>query len=125
MNVSSKCWPQGIGLMNVSSKCWPQGAGLMNVSRKCWPQGLGLMNVSSKCWPQGAGLMNVSRKCWPQGAALMNKTSYVGVKVQLGVEMVDICPALAYFLSIASEWRRSDAASLTVSEAAAIHVLLS
>ena len=32
MNVSSKCWSQGVALMNVSSKCWPQSAALMNVS---------------------------------------------------------------------------------------------
>ena len=32
MNVSSKCWHQGVALMNVSSKCWPQSAALMNVS---------------------------------------------------------------------------------------------
>ena len=43
----------------------------------------------------------------------------VGVKVQLGVEWVEVCPALAYSLSSGSAWSRADGASLTASEAAA------
>ena len=45
----------------------------------------------------------------------------VGVKVQPGVEWVEVCPALAYSLSSANA--RADAASLSTSEATTWHFL--
>ena len=47
----------------------------------------------------------------------------VGVKVQLGVECEEVCPALAYSLSSVSAWSRADATSLFASKAATLRVL--